>query len=108
MATTSAKKSEKYNRIAARTITTLVLVSMLLTGCATRPKVKFTDAFDEQAIAAEITASGPLTIDGDDQVTNGKMIRRSAMAAQAGILRAIYGTGLKSEFSQPCNPLADR
>ena len=86
MATKSDKNSEKYSRIAARTITTLVLMSMLLTGCATRPKVKFTDAFDEQAIAAEITASGPLTIAGDVQVTNGKMIRRSAMAAQAGIL----------------------
>ena len=86
MTTQSAYKAEKYSWMAAQATTTFVLVSMLMTGCATRPKVKFSDAFDEQAIAAEITASGPLAIDGDDQVTGNKMIRRSAMAAQAGML----------------------
>ncbi|MCH8335444.1 MAG: hypothetical protein IIC61_06080, partial [Proteobacteria bacterium] len=82
----SAKKSEKYSRTAARAITTFVLVSMLLTGCATRPKVKLSDAFNEQAIAAEITASGPIALDSEYQAVNQKMIRKSAMAAQASIL----------------------
>jgi hypothetical protein len=57
-----------------------------MTGCATRPKVKLSDAFDEQAIATEITASGPNAIDDEYQVVNQTMIRKSAMAAQAGIL----------------------
>ena len=86
MTTKSAKKTEKYSRITAQAITTFVLVSMLLTGCATRPKVKLSDAFDEQAIAAEITASGPIAINNENQVVNQKMIRKSAMVAQASIL----------------------
>ena len=86
MTTKSTKKSGNYSRITAQAITTFVVVSMLLTGCATRPKVKLSDAFDEQAIAAEIAASGPIAINSENQAVNQKMIRKSAMAAQAGIL----------------------
>ena len=86
MTTRSAQEAGKNSRIAAQAISTLVVVGMLLTGCATRPKVIFTDAFDEQAIAAEITASGPLADDGNEQVAGDRMIRRAAMAVQAGIL----------------------
>jgi len=63
MTTQSARKAEKLSRIAAQAITTFVLASMLLSGCVTRPKVKLSDAFDEQAIAAEITANGPDAVD---------------------------------------------
>ena len=86
MTTKSTKKSEKTSRITAQAITTLVVVNMLLTGCATRPEVKLSDAFDAQAIAAEINASGPIAINSESQAVNQKMIRKSAMAAQAGIL----------------------
>jgi cardiolipin synthase len=86
MISKSANKAEKYSRIAARTMTAVILVSMLLTGCATRPKAKLTAAFDEQAIAAEISVSGTNAIDGDDQAVGQTVARKSAMAVQAGIL----------------------
>ena len=86
MATQSAYRTKLNCRIAARAITTLVLANQFLTGCASGPTVQFSDAFDEQAIAAEISASGPLSVDGDDQRTGDRIIRRSAMAVQAGIL----------------------
>jgi cardiolipin synthase len=86
MTTQSAHKAEKYSRITARAITTFALVSMLMSGCATRPKVKFSDAFDEQAIADAITVSGPIAIDNENQALNQTMVRKSAMAAQAGVL----------------------
>ena len=86
MATQSAYRTKLNGRIAARAITTLVLANQFLTGCASGPTVRFADAFDEQAIAAEISASGPLTVDGADQLTGDRIIRRSAMAVQAGIL----------------------
>jgi cardiolipin synthase len=86
MTTQSARKAEKLSRIAAQAITTFVLASMLLSGCVTRPKVKLSDAFDEQAIAAEITASGPDAVDDKNQVVNQTLIRKSAMATQAGML----------------------
>ena len=86
MTTPSAYKAEKYSRLAAQATTTLVLVAMLSTGCATRPKVKFSDAFDEQAIAAEITASGPHPINSEKRAVGQTVIRKSAMATQAGIL----------------------
>ena len=88
MTTRSAKKAEEYSRLASRAMTTFVLVAMLTTGCATRPKVMISDAFDEQAIAAEITASGPIAIDNDNQAVGQTMIRKSALAAQAGVLFA--------------------
>ena len=95
MATRSANKAENYSRITARAITTWVLVNMLLTGCATRPSVKFSDTFDEQAIAAEITASGPVTIDGDDQVTDAinsgsPLARRLVSSRQTHYILLIY------------------
>ena len=86
MTTQSARKAEENSRIAAEAITIFVLVSVLMTGCATRPKVKLSDGFDEQAIAAEFTASGPNASEDENQVLNQTMIRKSAMAAQAGIL----------------------
>ncbi len=67
-------------------MTSLVLVAMLTTGCATRPKVKISDAFDEQAIAAEITTSGSIAIESENQAVHQTMIRKSAIATQAGIL----------------------
>ena len=66
----------------------MILASMLLTGCATRPKVKLADAYDEQAIAAEITVSGPDTFAADNSVVSQTVIRKSAMAVQAGVLYA--------------------
>jgi len=88
MTTRSAHKAEEYSRLASRAMTTFVLVAMLTTGCATRPKLKISDAFDEQAIAAEITASGPVAIDNENQAVGQTMIRKSALAAQAGVLFA--------------------
>ena len=88
MTTQSASSANRKSRIASRAIAMFVLASMLLTGCATRPKVEFSDAFDEQAIAAEITVTGPIAIDSDDQVPARKLLRKSALAAQAGILYA--------------------
>ncbi len=88
MTTQTARKSEKYRQQASRALTSFVLVAMLTTGCATRPKVKISDAFDEQAIAAEITASGPIAIDNKNQAVGRTMIRKSALAAQAGVLFA--------------------
>ncbi len=69
-------------------MTSLVLVAMLTTGCATRLKVKISDAFDEQAIAAEITTNGSIAIESENQAVHQTMIRRSAIATQAGILYA--------------------
>ncbi len=86
MTTKSAYKAEKYSRKAAQATTTLVLVIMLLTGCATRPKVKESGTFDEQAIASEITASSPGGIDKKKQAVGQTFVRKSAMATQAGIL----------------------
>jgi cardiolipin synthase len=67
-------------------MTTFVVIAMLTTGCATRPKVKHSDAFDEHSIAAEITTSTPNTIAGENRAVGQTMIRKSALAVQAGIL----------------------
>ena len=88
MTTQSAKKAERNNRIAAQAITAFFLASMLMSGCATRPKVKLSDELDEQAVAAEITASGPDALSSHGQLINQTLVRKSAMATQAGILYA--------------------
>ncbi len=88
MTTRSAHKAEKYSRLAYRSMTSFILVAMLTAGCASRPKVEISDAFDEQAIAAEITTSGPIAIESENQAAGQTMIRKSAMAAQAGVLFA--------------------
>ena len=88
MTTRSAHKAEKYSRLAYRSMTSFILVAMLTAGCATRPKIRISDAFDEQAIAAEITTSGPIAIESENQVAGQTVIRKSAMAAQAGVLFA--------------------
>ena len=59
---------------------------MFLTGCATRPQVKSSGAFDGQALAAEISVSGPITNDSESQNVSQKVIRKTAMVAQAGYL----------------------
>jgi cardiolipin synthase len=86
MTSKSAYNAEETRRIAAHTMTAVILASMLLTGCATRPKLKSTDAFDEQAIAAEIAVSAPEGLDGAGQTVGQTVLRKSAMAVQAGIL----------------------
>ena len=88
MTTRIAHKAEKNSVRASRAMTSFILVAMLTTGCASRPRVKFTDAFDEHAIAAEITAIGPIAIDGNEQRAGNKMAKRAAMVAQSGILYA--------------------
>ena len=88
MTTRSAYKAEKYSQLASRAMTAFVLVAMLMTGCATRPKIKISDAFDEQAIAAEISTSGPNAIESENQAVSRTMMRKSALAAQAGVLFA--------------------
>ena len=86
MTSKSAYNAEIRSRIAARTMTAIILISMLSTGCATRPKVKNSEAFDEQAIAAEISVRGPDANDSENQAASQTLIRKSAMATQAGIL----------------------
>ena len=88
MTTRSAYKAEKFSQLAFRAMTAFVLVAMLMTGCATRPKIKISDAFDEQAIAAEISTSGPNAIESENQAVSRTMMRKSALAAQAGVLFA--------------------
>jgi len=86
MTTRSAYETEKYSRIASQAITIFAIVSMFLTGCATRPQVKSSGAFDGQALAAEISVSGPITNDSESQNVSQKVIRKTAMVAQAGYL----------------------
>jgi len=80
------QKTKYDRRIATRTITTIVLVSIVNAGCATQATTELSDAFNEQAITAEIAVSAAPAIEGEHQKTGDKLIRRSAMAAQAGIL----------------------
>ncbi len=86
MTTRSACETEKTSRIASHAIRIFVIVSMFLTGCATHSPVKSSGAFDEQALAAEITVTGPITIDSDNQDVSQKVLRKTAMTAQAGVL----------------------
>ena len=89
MTTQSAHKTENNSRLACRAMTSFVVVAMLTAGCASRPKVKISDAFDEQAIAAEITSSGPIAIESENEAAGQTMIRKSAMAAQASVPRSL-------------------
>ena len=86
MTTRSAHKAEKLSRRAFQATATFVTVAMLSAGCASRPKVRFSDAIDEQAIAAENTVKGPTAIEDEAQPAGRTIVRKSAMATQAGIL----------------------
>ena len=88
MTTRSAHKAEKLSRRAFQATATFVMVAMLSAGCATRPKVRISDVIDEQAIAAEITVKGPTAIDDQAQPAGRTIVRKSALATQAGILFA--------------------
>jgi len=88
MTTQSANTAEQHSRTASQAIAVFVVAGMLLSGCATRPKVKFSDAFDAQAIAAEITVSGPMATDSENRTRDRTLLRKSAFATQAGILYA--------------------
>lgn len=89
MTTRSAPEAEQNSpRAPLVTTTVMMVVAMLSTGCASHPKVRFSDAIDEQAIAAEITVTGPIAIAEEAQHAGQTIVRKSAMAAQAGILFA--------------------
>ena len=88
MTTRSAHKAKKNSRRAFQAIATFVMVAMLSNGCATHPTFRFSDAIDEQAIAAEITVTGPSAIEDEARPADPTIVRKSAMAAQAGILFA--------------------
>jgi cardiolipin synthase len=88
MTSNSTYEAAADGRTAMQAMTALVLASMVLTGCATRPQVTMADAFDEDAIAAEITVSGPEATDDNGRQVGQTVIRKSAMAAQAGVLFA--------------------
>jgi cardiolipin synthase len=88
MTTHSAYKAEKDSRIAARTMAAIILVSMLSTGCATGPKVRKMDASDDLSVAGEVTVSSPDRFGHETRGINQTIIRKSAMATQAGMLYA--------------------
>jgi cardiolipin synthase len=88
MTTRSAHKTEELSRRAFQATATFVMAVLLSTGCASRPKVKFSDAIDEQAIAAEITVTSPTAIEDEAPHAGRTIVRKSAMATQAGILFA--------------------
>lgn len=73
---------------AVYTVAAVILAGLLAAGCASGPNVRIADAFDEDANSAEITVSDSATGNNDVQDVGQTVIRKSAMAAQAGVLFA--------------------
>ena len=77
-----AKENSHYRAVLNRAIAaTFVLI--LISGCASRKQIEFDEAFDQEAISAQISVAGPLDI-GDNNRRNAS--RRTAAFAQAGVL----------------------
>lgn len=64
-------------------VLTIALVLFFITGCASRKQIEFTEAFDEEAISAQISVAGPIDISGGNRRS---AMRRTAALAQAGVL----------------------
>ena len=69
MTTRHAQKAESHRRIAARAITTFVLVSTLNTGCSTHRTVEFSEAFDVGVTFRTADARGEVDLTYFDQDT---------------------------------------
>lgn len=81
MTVTSSKWVHKNNNCSKTTAATLVLI--FLTGCATHKQIEFNDAFDQEAIGAEIRVTHAIKNNGDSGYS---ALRRTAAIAQAGVL----------------------
>jgi cardiolipin synthase len=75
---TSRNDYNKYTKCGTiRRFVTAALMLTVVTGCAGNKQVKFSEAFNEEAIDAEITVTRP---------NNYRAVRRTAAVVQAGVL----------------------
>lgn len=88
MTAKSARKAETRGHTAERAAVACVLASVLMTACAGRPPVKPAMTDDEYAIDAGINVSASEATHEENRDLGQTVIRKSAMAAQAGALFA--------------------
>ncbi len=78
----SNNKNHNFREVPSHVIAA-ILVLIFISGCASRKQVEFTEAFDQVAISAQISVTGPIYT-GDNSSKNAS--RRTAAIAQAGVL----------------------
>ena len=88
MKNTCTGKPAIRDATATASMAAVILAELLVAGCASGPNVTIADAVDENAISAEITVNVSTTGGNDVGDVGQTVIRKSAMAAQAGVLFA--------------------